>query len=360
MKIRMITTTPQPKEIFFNKKKVCCISDIHIGVHQNGSLWHKVTLEWVQWLDKQLKSKGIEDIIICGDLFHYRDEIAVNTIHVVTQFLNILKDYNIVMIVGNHDAYYKDRSDVNSLSILSGWSNITVIPNVCETVAFGRKLGFCSWGVKDKDIPTADILFGHFEVQNFRYNFAKICSHGTPVKRLLKKSPNIISGHFHIKQSRQYDEGKITYLGNPFEMDFGDVDDQKGYYILDIEKIDLKFYKNVISPKHKKIYISDIINEERAAGIKKQIKNNFIKFIIDVDVPPDIIEELIDEFSKLKPKSLNVDYQVNFNKLKFDDNDQDLSCVSVEAAISEFINLMEVDNKKDVEKYTLDLYKRCA
>ena len=348
------------KDIFFNKKKVCCISDIHLGVHQNGSLWHKITLQWIRWLDKQLQKKKIDDIIICGDLFHYRDEIAVNTIHIVTEFLNVLKRYNIVILVGNHDAYYKDRADVNSLSILSGWDNITVISTTQEAVAFGRQLAFCPWGVKEQDVPKADILFGHFEVESFRYNYAKICSHGIPVKKLLKKSPNIISGHFHIKQTRQYDEGTITYLGNPFEMDYGDIDDQKGYYILDIENIQLKFFKNTISPKHKKVYLSNVVDSKKLDKIKKQIEGNFIKFIVDKDIPGDVVEEYIADLGKLDPRTLTVDYQVNFNKLRFDDTEQDISCVDMETAIAEFIELMTIDTKAEVAEYTLDLYKRCA
>jgi DNA repair exonuclease SbcCD nuclease subunit len=231
---------------------------------------------------------------------------------------------------------------------------------VCSVTAFGRKLAFCSWGIKPENVPTADILFGHFEVQNFKYNFAKVCSSGVQVKKLLQRAPNIISGHFHIRQNRQYDEGTITYLGNPFEMDFGDKDDQKGYHILDIEKIDLKFYKNNISPKHKKIYISDAIDDAKYKKIKKEIPKNIIKFIIDKDIPSDIIEEFTSTLGKLKPKSLHVDYQVNFNKLKFDDVDQDLSCVNMETAILEFIDLMNIDNKKEVSDFTVDLYQRCS
>ena len=237
--------TIMKNEIKFRDNPICCISDIHIGVHQNGGIWHRIVLEWARWLDKQLQKKKIQDIVICGDLFHYRDEIAVNTIHIVTEFFNIFKKYNIVIIVGNHDAYYKDRSDVNSLSILSGWENITVVSEIATTPAYGRKLTFCPWGVKTEDIPVSDIIFGHFEIENFKFNFAKVCSKGTRVKDLLAKCPNIITGHFHIKQKRQYDEGQVVYLGNPFEMDFGDVDDQKGYHILDIEKINLLFYISI-------------------------------------------------------------------------------------------------------------------
>ena len=69
-------------EVFLSDTKVCCISDVHIGIHQNSNQWHEITLNWAQWLRAELQQKGIHDIIISGDFFHYRDEIAVNTIGV--------------------------------------------------------------------------------------------------------------------------------------------------------------------------------------------------------------------------------------------------------------------------------------
>jgi len=69
--------------------KICCISDIHVGVHQNSNQWHTIALDWAAWLRDDLKSKGVKDIVISGDFFHYRDEIAVNTIHFATEVLNL-------------------------------------------------------------------------------------------------------------------------------------------------------------------------------------------------------------------------------------------------------------------------------
>ena len=68
-------------------------------------MWHQISIDWATWLKTEMIDKGITDLIIPGDLFHYRDEIAVNTIHVVTQILKIWKDFNIVLLVGNPVSY---------------------------------------------------------------------------------------------------------------------------------------------------------------------------------------------------------------------------------------------------------------
>ena len=54
--------TIMKNEIKFRDNPICCISDIHIGVHQNGGIWHRIVLEWARWLDKQLQKKKIQDI----------------------------------------------------------------------------------------------------------------------------------------------------------------------------------------------------------------------------------------------------------------------------------------------------------
>ncbi len=308
-----------------------------------------------------LKSKGVNDIIISGDFFHYRDEIAVNTMHFVTNVLSLWKDFNIIMLVGNHDAYYKDRSDVNSLAILDGWSNITVISELASATLFGKNVVFCPWGVPASNIESCDLIFGHFEIQNFKQTSFKICSGGVRASELLDKSSLIISGHFHIRDERHYDNGTILYLGNPYQMDFGDVGSIKGYYILDFNTLKYEFTENTLSPRHHKIHLSELAKIGRIDdNIREQFNNNFIKFIIDKNISPDEVDIVLKRFAALNPVAVNVDYAVNFDKYKLDEsNIYDFSGIDVVTAIEEFINLIDIDNKKEVIKYTTSLYRRC-
>lgn len=339
--------------------RVCLVSDIHIGVHQNTAVWHKIALKWAKWLSKELKKKEIKDIIICGDLFHYRDEVAVNTIHIATQVLDVWRDFNIIILVGNHDAYYKDRSDINSLSILSGWPNINVISTVQDTTVANKHLVFCPWGTSLEDISSGDIIFGHFEIESFKLNHFKVCDDGFKSSELLDKTRLVVSGHFHHREEREYSNGTILYLGNPFQIDFGDVDCTKGYYILDIPKAEYTFTENKQSPKHHKIKLSELLKSGKISKkVQSLIKGNFIKFFIDQKVTSDDIDELLKTLTSLKPLSLNVDYTTNLS-YTIDDSEYDFSSVDVSTAIEEFISMMELDNSSEVIKYTLDLYERC-
>ena len=345
----------------FKQDKVCCISDIHIGVHQNSQMWLDVCDQWSEWLIEELEKNKIKDIIICGDLFHYRDEIAVNTIHHVSEFLLKFRNYNIIMLVGNHDAFYKDRSDVNSMSILRGWPNIAVVQdNVFELQHGDKKLGFVPWGVDNKDIPECDIMFGHFEIENFNMNPHFVCKHGVKSKTLLDKSDLVITGHFHTREEREYKNGRIVYLGNPYQMDFGDTKQTKGIYILNLSNSNYKFIKNDISPTHEKISLSGLVEHGDIDDIiKNQIKNNIVRFIVDRHIAPDEIEQLLRLLSSYKPLTLTTDYNINFDKFGLEDGEQDLSGISISSAIEEFVNLLDVENKERIIHYTTELYNKC-
>lgn len=343
-------------DIFLNGEKVCCIADMHIGVHQNSMFWHETAIKWAQWLKQELVEKKIKDIFILGDVYHYRDEVAVNTMHVVNQILSIWKDFNIVILVGNHDAYYKDRADINSLSILNGKDGITVIDKPATFTVFGKTLTFLPWGSNINDLTKTDILFGHLEIESFKMNSFKLCDHGTKTSELLDKAKLILTGHFHLRDERIYDNGKIIYVGNPYEMDFGDTGTTKGYYILDIPTSEYEFFENTVSPKHKKVTLTDI---KSADEIKKTINNNIVKIIVDKKIDTDKIDTLIKKISTFSPFSLSVDYSLYDDSIAIDDQNYDAAAgVDLQKTIEEFVNVLDIDDRKAVVDYCMDLYKR--
>ena len=342
------------------KPKVAIISDLHLGVHSNSAEWHNYALEWANWFKDECLKNKIADIIFCGDWHHNRSEISVNTLQVSADILDILSDFNLIAIAGNHDIYYKHRTDVNSLSIFKNRKNITVLENYQKIEAFDKVLSFCPWNTSVKKIEESDVIFGHFEIETFKMNTYKVCEEGVKVKDLLKKSKLVISGHFHTRHEKQFDAGTILYVGNPFQMDFGDADNQKGYHLLDIESMEYEFIPNNISPSYKKISLSKLVEEgDITPFIKNSITNNIVKLKIDMNISQEDMDILLGVISKLKPESLTVDYDINFNRI-LDNSEckEDLSGIDIEQAIEEFINMLDISNKKDIIKYTLGLYEK--
>ena len=342
--------------------KVAIFSDIHLGVHQNNDFWLGISNKWADWYIKELNDKNITDIIFCGDFFHYRDEISVKTLNFAKDLLDKFKDFKITMITGNHDAWYKDTSEINSLSILKGYKNLTVYDRLATVEYKNKTVSFCPWGTKIDDIPDSDLIFGHFELENFKMNMFKICDHGDNPDVLVEKSKLIFTGHFHARDEKHYkkQDSSIVYVGNPYEMDFGDTMQTKGYYILDFDRLTYEFFENNITPKHIKIILSKLINLTDVENIfKKSLPDNIIKLIIDKNISSDHLDALITKLTTYKPVELRIDYDVNYNKLKIEnDQDYDLSGVDIKHAIEEFVNMLDIENKKDVVNYSQSLYER--
>lgn len=342
--------------------KIAIFSDLHLGVHQNSNFWLDLSVEWVKWFKQDLEKKEIKTIIFCGDFFHYRDEVSLVTLNTAQQILELLRDFDIYMITGNHDCYYKDTSEVNSLSLFKGWKNITVYDSYFRLEYFfnDKYISFCPWGTKISDIQKSDVVFGHFELQNFKMTSSMICDHGDSATELADKSPLIFSGHFHLRDEKQVQGSKIVYVGNPFQMDFNDSMQTKGYYTLDLSNLKYEFIENINTPQHVYMYLSKLITlKDVESKFNSILPNNIIKLIIDKNISADHLDALLAKMSTFKPNDLHVDYDVNYSKIKVkEEANVDLSGVDINKAIEDFVNMLDIDNKKEVVDYTISLYNR--
>lgn len=336
-------------------------SDIHIGLGQDSSMWHDIVLNFAKWAAKEYIKAGINDIIIPGDIFHNRNEISVNTVAVATEFFDILKDFRLFISAGNHDSYYKDRSDVNSISILKGWKNIIIVDKEPLVLEAGDKtISLIPWGTDIKDIPKTDICFGHFEINTFYMNGFKQCDHGLESKSLLDKAPLVISGHFHKKDHRQYKNGQIVYVGSPYQHNFGDCGDSRGIYILDIKNIGLEYIENTISPKHIKIFLSKLKNgEQNSEYLKSNVKDNLVSFIVDEEIASEKLTLLNSKINSLSPKFLRIDYKSINNELE-KTTDVDYNMVDIEKNIEDFVESLDIKYKQETTDYLTQIYKKLA
>ena len=342
---------------FFNpSSKIACISDIHLGVHQNSSTWHTIALNFACWLKEVLHDRQIQNIVISGDVFHNRHEIGVSTLHTAYKFFDILKDFNIAVLTGNHDCYYKDKSDINSITILEN-SKVAVYQNIRTFTYKDRIVTFCPWGTSIDTIPKSDVIFGHFEITNFKMNQHKICDHGVATESLLDKAPLIISGHFHFRDHRKYSNNKsILYLGSPYELDFGDREQNKGISILDINTLEIEFIQNDITPKHIKLNLTDLKQTpvERLSSI---ISNNIVSLNLDKKIDMPTLEALQVKLMQYGPLQFRTEFNYTDGSI-VDEQEVEKLSIDIETAMHEFVELLNVEvDKKIILEKCLDLYK---
>jgi DNA repair exonuclease SbcCD nuclease subunit len=340
--------------------KIGIFSDIHLGLCQDSKTWHDISLNFAKWASEELYSRGIQTIIIPGDVFHNRTEIGVDTLSVSKKFFDYFKNFELIISSGNHDCFLKQESSINSISILNGWENITVVDGDPLVLKRNKKtISVIPWGVNIKDIPNTDICFGHFEINTFYMNTYKVCEHGMDSKNILEKAPIVFSGHFHGKEHRRYDKGEIIYVGSPHQHNFGDENQQRGIYVYDIDTNDLEFIENTVSPKHIKIFLNKIQKEEQSVEfLQKNVPDNLICFIVNTEISENDLESLISKIKSLNPKTFRLDYESKSEKLIENSDNHDYNMVNIEQNIADFVGSTDFTHKDSVVKYLTDLYNQ--
>ena len=101
-------------------KKIGCFTDLHIGVSSDNKNRLNETMKCIHWIIEKFKSEGVDYIIFLGDLFNSRYSVNVNTLNVGISIVELLSENFefVFLIAGNHDVYYKNTNEVNSVSFL--------------------------------------------------------------------------------------------------------------------------------------------------------------------------------------------------------------------------------------------------
>ena len=341
------------------QNKVLFFSDLHLGIHQNSSTWHKISLDLAQWIKGVMRERGLDTIFFAGDVFHDRHEIGVNTLHVAKQFFDVLSDYNIFMIPGNHDAFLSSTVEVNSVEILE--KNKVSVFSIPTTIQVENKIvTFCPWKTKINELSPVDMLIGHFEIPNFKMTSVKVCDHGDTSEDLFKVSNKIVTGHFHYREHRNYEDEKyVLYLGAPYEMDFGDRGQQKGVSIIDFENFSVEFVENNLTPKHYRLKISELVTK-KYDNLPSIVENNIISVYVDMKIDTLTLDMLITKLTQYKPLQFRTEFNI-LDTAQVDTKDVKKLSIDIETALQEFVEHVETRaTKKEVLDKCIELYKQCS
>ena len=95
---------------------------------------------------------------------------------------------------------------------------------------------FESSSVNAIKVSTSACSMGHLELNGFRAHRGHVMEDGMACE-LFEKFERVFSGHYHTRS----DNGRIFYLGNPYEMFWNDVNDPRGFTIFDTDTLDTYF-----------------------------------------------------------------------------------------------------------------------
>lgn len=294
--------------------KVAILGDTHIGARNDSTTFHAFFRKFYEHVFfPYLREHNILHIVQLGDLFDRRKYINFNSLKSSRDYLfnELNQNYTTWALVGNHDTYYKNTNEVNSLDLLlDGYHNIVTVNEPTEVEFEEVKFLLVPWICEENQKQCfdaiansdANVIAGHFEIAGFEMYKGSICDHGTE-RSLFANSERVLSGHFH----HQSKVGNIHYVGTPYEMTWSDYDDQKGFHVYDTDTRELIFVPNPYSIFKKLHYddlnkdISDVVNVDFS-----EYTETFVKLIVHNKTNPYAFDMFIDKLEKVNVHGVQV------------------------------------------------------
>ena len=328
--------------------KIAIITDTHFGARNDSSHFDAFFRKFYEEeFFPYLEQHQIKTVFHLGDVFDRRKYINFNTLRSCKNyFFEPLHNLGAEMYVipGNHDTYYKNTNEVNSLDLLlREYSNIHIIQECREMTFDNMNFSFVPWICSDNQDETIKFIkkqrgvcLGHFEIAGFdMYRGAK--NDAGMDRKVLSKFDMVLTGHFHHRST----DDNVYYLGSPYEFNWSDYDDPRGFHVFDTKTKDITFFENPNKIFHK-VYYDDRKNIIDATELKKscvkvivshkQDYHKFDKFIESLYINEVIELTIHEDFSEFESEALS---------------DENINIEDTMTLLSEYVDAVESEKNKD-------------
>ena len=279
------------------------LGDLHLGIKKFNREIAQKQIEYIKTVID--KASELDKIIFqFGDLCDNRTTSDIFFLDQVKDMFEYLKKKDVVMytLVGNHDIYLRESRDTTLIQHFQElYPKNFIIFNEKEVFEYHNKnIYIVPWLVKGESLSASelknkDAVFGHFEISGFEVVKGHRDEKSSLSESFFKKAKcPCFSGHYHIKNIKPF----VKYLGTPYQLNWNDFNEIKGYYIMD-ENLDIEFIENTISPVHLKIYYNE--DQKKPLEIKgtgKIIKCDFEEFKSYLSLLKDSVIKFIIEKSQ--------------------------------------------------------------
>ena len=331
--------------------KVAIITDQHFGARKSSKFFHDYFKKFYDNVFfPYLKENKITTIVNMGDTFDNRRNIDISSLEwAKVNYFDPLREMGITIhtVIGNHDIYYKNTNDVSSVSLLlKEYDNVIIYPETQE-IKLGRlKILLVPWINQENEKISIDaikkskakIVMGHLELNGFQATRGHMMEDGMDINHF-NKFEKVYSGHYHTRSTN----GKIYYLGNPYEMFWNDVKDDRGFHIFDTETLEHTPVNNPYRLFYN-VYYDDTNYKLFNAT---EYKDKIVKVIVKQKTDQKQFEKFIDKLSAIGVQELKI--VENFNIQGNDDFEVEETENTI-SILNRYIDESEIDCDKSIIK----------
>ena len=345
--------------------KVAIITDQHFGARKNSKLFHDYFLKfYTDIFFPYLEENGISVVVDMGDTFDSRKGIDFSALTwAKNHYFDRLKDMGVTVhtIVGNHTAYYKNTNDVNAVDLLlREYDNVVVYPEATEVNLGGLNTLFIPWINQENEKTTHQLIkkttckcaMGHLELNGFRVNKQIVMDHGHE-SELYSKFSKVYSGHYHTRS----DNGRVYYLGNPYEMFWTDVGDRRGFTIFDTETLE-HFHVDNPYRLFYNVYYEDTPHQLFDAS---EYEDKIVKVIVRKKTNTKDFEKFVDKLYSSGVAELKIVENFNFGGWYKEEDFTPLESEDTISILNRYIEEAEINlDKSLVQKIMQEIYQEAC
>lgn len=333
--------------------RIAILNDTHAGIRNSSDIFLDNAEKFYQDVFfPYLLDNSITQIIHLGDYYDNRKFINFRALHRNRKmFLAKLREYGITMdiILGNHDTYYKNTNELNSLKELLGhyMNEVNIVHNPSVLNYDGTDIALVPWICAENEEESinfiknckASIIGGHFEMSGFEMLKGVENTHGMD-PATFDRFELVMSGHFHTKSQK----GNIHYLGSQMEFFWSDAHDNKYFHVLDTDTRELEAIRNPHTLFHR-IYYDDKKADFHEYDLK-EIDGKFVKVVVINKSDTFMFDRFIDRIQNHKIHELKI--AENFSEFIGDNvDDENISLEDTSSLLNSYVESVDTDLDKD-------------
>jgi DNA repair exonuclease SbcCD nuclease subunit len=347
--------------------KIAIINDTHFGARADSQIFLDYFLEFFEeQFIPYLKDNKINRVLHLGDFMDRRKFVNFQTLNQTRErLLEVLYKENIEVdcLLGNHDTYFRNTNDINSLQELFGnrYINFRVHENPAELEFDGYTIAMIPWINKENKEDTfkflqnssANMVCGHFELNGYQV-MPGMRFEGGMDDDILKKFELVLSGHFHTKQIGEH----VQYLGTQYQITFADLNQKKGFHVFDTESRTLDFIENTKRMFYALTYDDKdtSLTDELLHMDPTQYENSYIKVYVKNKNKPYTFDRFLDRLYDASVANITLVEEIDQIGDLNEEDVLDMAQDTVTLIGNEIDAMEDIDNPGKLKKIIRDLY----